>query len=72
MLAGLGLWWVQGVALSFVRDFFSATVNGYVALWASVLLAAKLGSTALLAVREGLLPVPQQEEETVRGEVANA
>ena len=44
----------------------TSTVNGYVALWVSLLLAVKVAATALSPPRDGmdgLLPVPQQPAE---------
>ena len=59
LLAGLGAWWLQGVVISFIRDFFSATVNGYVALWGSVMLAGYLASAVLFA-EPSMQAVPQE------------
>lgn len=62
LAAALGLWWLQGLALSFVRDWVTGTVNGYVALWASMLLAAKVSTTASLSPLDGMAAVPQDDE----------
>ena len=42
----LGAWWLQGLALSFVPAFFTATVNGWVALWSSFALAGLIAFDA--------------------------
>jgi len=36
---GLGVWWLQGVAISFVPSVFNGAVNGFVCTWLSVGLA---------------------------------
>ena len=33
------LWWVQGIVISFFPSEFTASVNGYFSLWASVAVA---------------------------------
>ena len=37
--AGVCLWWVQGIVISFFPSEFTASVNGYFSLWASVAVA---------------------------------
>jgi len=62
----VGAWWLQGLALSFVREWVTSTVNGYVALWVSIVLALKVAATALSPPRDGvdgMIPVPQQDQE---------
>ena len=36
---GLGVWWLQGVAISFVPAVYNGSVNGFVCTWISVGLA---------------------------------
>ena len=43
--AALGVWWIQGVVISFIRDFFSSTFNGYLFLWIAIGLAGWIAST---------------------------
>ena len=45
-----------------MRDWVTGTVNGYVALWASILLAAKVSTTASLSPLDGMAAVPQDDE----------
>ena len=54
----MGAWWLQGLALSFVREWVTSTLNGYLALWLSVLLAAKVAAAALSPTHD---PVPHEE-----------
>lgn len=43
---GLGVWWVQGIAISFVPDAFNGSVNGFLCTWLSVGLAGYYASVA--------------------------
>ncbi len=52
----LATWWVQGIALSFVPTSFISTLNGFIATWASAVLAVYFTRTNEMS-RE-LAPVP--------------
>lgn len=61
----MAAWWCQGIAVSFMPSGFIDTVNGFVATWASVLLAAYfLRSTR--SPRD-LEPIPSAEPEDGSG-----